>query len=86
MIDFLWSNLVIGQAAGTAVPSFTSELLRSKDTDTDPQTEFNIKWSAASMYSGALCLRFYDQLLMTLVLQEARIRLVLSEVVLLPRY
>jgi cytochrome P450 len=38
-------------AAGTAVPSFTSELLGSSSGLT-PESEFNIKWSAASLYSG----------------------------------
>ncbi|KAF9647047.1 cytochrome P450 [Thelephora ganbajun] len=37
-------------AAGTAVPSFTSELLDSKEIT--PEAESNIKWSAASLYSG----------------------------------
>lgn len=33
-----------------AVPSFTSELLDSGKVT--PETEYNIKWSAASLYSG----------------------------------
>ncbi|TEB32646.1 cytochrome P450 [Coprinellus micaceus] len=37
-------------AAGTAEPSFTSNLLESKDLTAEE--EFNIKWSAASLYSG----------------------------------
>ncbi|KAF9649833.1 cytochrome P450 [Thelephora ganbajun] len=37
-------------AAGTAIPSFTSELLDSKDIT--PEAESIIKWSAASLYSG----------------------------------
>jgi len=37
-------------AQGTAVPSYTSELLGS-DNLTE-ETKYNIKWSAASMYSG----------------------------------
>jgi len=37
-------------AAGTALPSFTSKLLG--DSDVDSAAEFNIKWSAASLYSG----------------------------------
>jgi hypothetical protein len=72
--------LVVGKAAGTAVPSFTSELLASKEVNSE--TEFNIKWSAASMYSGMLYLCFCDQLLMPF-LQEEQIRSVLSKVVLL---
>jgi len=37
-------------AAGTAVPSFTSELLDGEEVT--PEAEYNIKWSAASLYSG----------------------------------
>jgi len=40
-----------------AVPSLTSEFLDSKDVT--PEVEFNIKWAAASLYSGTsypLCL------------------------------
>ena len=42
--------LFLLQAAGTAVPSYTSELLDKNDLD--PETEWNIKWSAASLYAG----------------------------------
>ena len=38
------------QANGTEVPSFTSELLR--DEKLKEGQEFNIKWSAASLYAG----------------------------------
>ena len=38
------------QTAGTAVPSFTSELLDGNAVT--PETEHTIKWSAASLYSG----------------------------------
>ncbi|KAF9647048.1 cytochrome P450 [Thelephora ganbajun] len=37
-------------AAGTAIPSYTSELLSRKDLDAE--AEWNIKWSAASLYAG----------------------------------
>jgi len=37
-------------ASGTAVPSYTSELLSGKNIT--PDAEYNIKWSAASFYSG----------------------------------
>jgi len=37
-------------AAGTAISSFTSELLDNGEIT--PETEYNIKWSAASLYSG----------------------------------
>jgi len=37
-------------ATGMAVPSYTSELLNSKEVT--PELDYNIKWSAASMYSG----------------------------------
>ncbi|KAI0072612.1 cytochrome P450 [Panus rudis PR-1116 ss-1] len=35
---------------GTAIPSFTSHLLETEKLN--PEKEFNIKWTAASMYSG----------------------------------
>ncbi|ESK93754.1 cytochrome p450 [Moniliophthora roreri MCA 2997] len=38
-------------AAGTATPSFSSCLLESKELD--DEEEFDLKWSAASLYSGA---------------------------------
>ncbi|KAK7060191.1 hypothetical protein VNI00_000956 [Paramarasmius palmivorus] len=38
-------------AAGTAAPSFSSCLLESKKLD--DEEEFDLKWSAASLYSGA---------------------------------
>jgi hypothetical protein len=38
------------QTAGTAVPSYVSELLENKEIT--PEMEYNIKWSAASFYSG----------------------------------
>ena len=38
------------QAAGTAVPSFTSELLDGREIT--PEAEFNIKWAASSLYGG----------------------------------
>ncbi|KAF9782612.1 cytochrome P450 [Thelephora terrestris] len=37
-------------AAGTAIPSYTSQLLESKNIT--PEDDYNIKWSAASLYSG----------------------------------
>jgi len=36
-----------------AVPSLTSELLSGKGVT--PETEFNIKWAAASLYAGTFC-------------------------------
>ncbi|KAA1465965.1 cytochrome P450 [Dentipellis sp. KUC8613] len=36
-------------ASGTAIPSFTSDLLEEK---LSPDQEFNVKWAAASLYSG----------------------------------
>jgi hypothetical protein len=42
----------IGQAAGTAPASFTSNLLEDKRLA--PEEEFDLKWSAASLYSGAV--------------------------------
>lgn len=42
------------QAAGTAPISFTSSILESKALG--DQEEFDLKWSAASLYSGT-CLR-----------------------------
>ncbi|KAG7096665.1 hypothetical protein E1B28_004080 [Marasmius oreades] len=38
-------------AAGTAMPSFSSSRLENKDLD--DEEEFDLKWSAASLYSGA---------------------------------
>ena len=38
------------KAAGTAIPSYTSELLSRENLDAE--TESNIKWSAASLYAG----------------------------------
>ncbi|KAF9268235.1 cytochrome P450 [Marasmius fiardii PR-910] len=38
-------------AAGTAMPSFSSS--RLEDKDLDDEEEFDLKWSAASLYSGA---------------------------------
>jgi cytochrome P450 len=39
-------------AAGTAEPSFTSHLLEDSPTITSTEREHEIKWSAASLYSG----------------------------------
>lgn len=39
------------QAAGTAATSFSSALLESKRLS--DQEEFDLKWSAASLYAGA---------------------------------
>jgi hypothetical protein len=38
------------QAAGTAPPSFTANLL--EEPDLTPEKDFDIKWSAGSLYSG----------------------------------
>lgn len=43
-VDIVW------QAAGTAKKSFTSSLL--EDREVSAEEEFEIKWSAASLYSG----------------------------------
>ena len=45
-----WVNRYTPQAAGTAIPSYTSELLSGENLDAE--TESNIKWSAASLYAG----------------------------------
>lgn len=41
------------KAAGTAPVSFSSALLEGKDLN--PEEEFDLKWSAASLYSGLFC-------------------------------
>jgi hypothetical protein len=48
-VYFKWEFDVALQAKGNALPSFTSEHLESKYT---PETEFLVKWTALSIYSG----------------------------------
>lgn len=51
MADFPFDFVKSQQAAGTAEPSFTSKLLEERKQIT-PEEEYDIKWSAASLYSG----------------------------------
>ncbi|KIY45954.1 cytochrome P450 [Fistulina hepatica ATCC 64428] len=50
MVDRPYNFVIQQLAAGTAIPSYTSNLLASKDLTVDD--EHDIKWSAASLYSG----------------------------------
>jgi cytochrome P450 len=50
MVDMPYNFTKQQMASGTAPPSFTSNLLEGKKLSADE--EFNIKWSAASLYSG----------------------------------
>jgi hypothetical protein len=52
MADMPYNFTKQQMASGTAVPSFTSNLLEEKKCSAEE--EFNIKWSAASLYSGNL--------------------------------
>jgi hypothetical protein len=52
MVDMPYNFTKQQMASGTAPPSFTSNLLDRGVLNADD--EFNIKWSAASLYSGKL--------------------------------
>jgi hypothetical protein len=52
MVDMPYDFTKQQIAAGIAPPSFTSNLLEGKNISAEE--EFNIKWSAASLYSGKL--------------------------------
>jgi hypothetical protein len=52
MVDMPFDFTKQQMAAGIAPPSFTSNLLEGSELSAEE--EFNIKWSAASLYSGKL--------------------------------
>lgn len=58
MVEMPYNFTKEQMALGTAAPSFTSNLLDNNKLSEDE--EFNIKWSAASLYSGKLRTCFID--------------------------
>jgi hypothetical protein len=73
MVDMPFNFTKQQMAAGIASPSFTSNLLEGKMLSAEE--EFNIKWSAASLYSGMLP-PFVQQPITNIKSQVALIRLV----------